>query len=108
MVNRSGIIPVGETVLVLPDDIEEKTAAGIIVATQQDLERQQLGQVDGVLIAVSDYAWDDEPDARAKVGDRVIFAKFAGMIRKGNDGLTYRLVNDNDIKAILVKGDSNE
>lgn len=99
--SNSGIRPVGETILVLPDQIEEKTAGGIIVGTPADIERQQLGQIEGVVVAVSPYAWADEEVPRATVGDRVIFAKYAGMVRKGKDELTYRLINDTDVKAVL-------
>lgn len=101
--NESGILPVGETILVLPDEIETTTASGIVKVTEANLEREQLAQVDGVVIAVSDLAWRDEPGPRAKVGDRVIFAKYAGMVRKGKDGKTYRMINDTDVKAVLVK-----
>lgn len=101
MLNPSGIRPVGETLLILPEQIEEKTASGIYVGTPAEVERQQLGQIEGVVVAVSPYAWADEVEPRAKVGDKVIFAKYAGMVRKGKDELTYRLINDTDVKAVL-------
>jgi co-chaperonin GroES (HSP10) len=104
--NKSGITPVGETVVVLPDEVEEKSAGGIIIGSPSDVERMQLAQVDGVLVAVSPQAWADEKYPRAVLGDKVIFAKYSGMVRKGSDGRTYRLINDTDIKAVLDKEES--
>lgn len=103
-----GIKPVGTTVVVLPDPVEEKTAGGIIVATNQEYERLQMAQVDGVVVSISPDAFNDlgESSPRCKVGDRVIFAKYSGMIRKGKDDLEYRLINDQDILAVL--GEDNE
>jgi len=102
MLNKSGIKPIAETVLVLPDPVADKTASGIYVGTESDIERQQMAQTDGVIVAIATKAEVD-----AKVGDRVIFAKFQGMVRKGIDGKTYRLVNDTDVKAILEKEEKN-
>lgn len=101
MPNTSGIIPVGDTILVLPDQIESKSASGIITSTEKETDRLELGQTDGEVIAVSPDAWSDHDKKWAKVGDRVIFAKYTGMVREGKDGKRYRLVNDEDIKAVL-------
>jgi co-chaperonin GroES (HSP10) len=36
-----------------------------------------------------------------KVGDKVAFAKYAGLLYQGKDGVKYRMVNDGDITAVL-------
>ena len=106
--NKSGITPVGVSILVLPDQVEEVTEAGVIVATAIQIDREQMAQTDGEVIAIGSHAYYDEKKEgviipRCKVGDRVIMAKYAGMVREGNDGLTYRLIKDDDVKALLDK-----
>lgn len=101
--NKSGLIPVGYSVLVLPEQVETETALGITVMTETQAEREQLKQTDGVVIAIGPHAFHDEPIARCKVGDKVIMAAYAGMVRKGMDDVSYRIIKDNDIIAILNK-----
>lgn len=107
MKNESGIKPVGVSILVLPDQVEEATASGIVVATDSQLEREQLKQTDGLVVEVGPRAFYDETDPRGdviprcRVGDRVIMAAYAGMIRKGKDEKSYRLIKDNDVVAVL-------
>ena len=99
--NPSGITPVGLSVLILPDSVEEKTDSGIIVGTVTELEREQLRQTDGIVMALGPMAYEDEDVPRCKVGDRVIMKAYAGMIRKGTDGIKYRLIADSDVIGIL-------
>jgi co-chaperonin GroES (HSP10) len=101
--NNSGIYPVGISVLVLPDNVEQVTASGIVVSTDSEHSREEMRQTDGVVVAIGPNAFYDERTPRCKVGDRVIMASYAGMVRKGNDGLNYRLIKDDDVVAILVK-----
>lgn len=99
--SKAGIIPVGLSVLVLPEQVDEKSEGGIIVATIPELEREQMRQTDGVVIAIGPEAWNDEKAPRCKVGDRIVMIAYAGMIRKGQDGLNYRLVRDTEVIGIL-------
>lgn len=101
--NNSGIYPVGVSVLVKPDSVEQTSESGIIISTNQEHEREEMRQTDGIVVAIADNAFYDESKPRCQIGDRVIMAAYAGMRRIGNDGEWYRLINDDDIKAILVK-----
>lgn len=103
-VNESGITPVGISILVLPDAVEQTTESGIVLSTHEQHSREEMGQTDGEVIAIAEFAYFDEKKPRCKVGDRVIMAKYAGMVRVGNDGLTYRLIKDDDVVGILDKG----
>lgn len=97
--NSHKIKPVEYKVLIEPDNIEEKTAGGIILASVVK-EKEQMAQVKGVLIDIGGNAfeeWNEKP----KIGDKVYFGKYAGYIIKGNDGKEYRLCNDKDICAII-------
>lgn len=104
MKNESGILPTEYKVLILPKEIEAKSKGGIIIPDQVK-ERDHFAQMEGTLVAVSPLAfsydnWNgyDPP----KVGDRVLFAKFAGaVVTSHRDGKDYRIVNDKDIAAVL-------
>lgn len=99
--SKEGIIPVGLSVLILPEQIKEKTDSGIVLFTPSELEREQLRQTDGVVVAIGPMAFHDEMVPRCKVGDKVVMTAYAGMIRKGNDDIRYRIVRDVDIIGIL-------
>jgi chaperonin GroES len=102
--NTSGVLPTEYKVLISAKTIEEKTAGGIIIPDTSK-ERQQFAQMEGVLVAVSPLAftYDDWKEAQPpQVGDRVLFAKYAGAEIKGKDGKDYRLCKDKDVAAVLA------
>ncbi len=105
MLNESGINPAGHRVLVLPEqETEDEKAlrkAGLVMAPTVN-ERHKLAQMAGIVVAVGKTAWVDfKSDPWAKVGDRVMFSKYSGVILRGKDGNSYRMVNDEDVVAIL-------
>lgn len=104
MSNESGIVPVEYKVLVLPDEIPEKTESGILYRPDTAREKEQWAQVRGVLVACGGNAFEDWQGARPEPGCRVMFAKYAG-IRDilGADGKKYQVCNDKDIIAILER-----
>lgn len=106
-VNNSGLTPVGTSILILPDNVEQTTSSGIVISTDSEHDREQLRQTDGLVIAIAEKAYFDEVP-RCKVGDRVIMAAYAGMLRKGNDGMSYRLIRDIDVVALLGKGSKDD
>jgi co-chaperonin GroES (HSP10) len=99
--NSSGLTPVGISLLVLPNQVEQTTDSGIVLMTDQELSRHEMKQTDVVVIAIGPQAFDDEPQPRCKVGDRVITAAYAGILREGNDGVKYRIIRDHDVIALL-------
>lgn len=99
--NKSGLKPVGRAVLVKPYEPEKKV--GLIVIPDAVQERTQMLEQRAVVIAVGESAWHDEPIPRAKVGDKVLVAKFAGAMAIGTlDEQKYRFVNDRDIFAVIT------
>lgn len=104
----SGIRPTEFKVLILPKEVEQKTAGGIILPDEHK-DRQQFAQQEGEIVAVAPLAfsyaskdeWERAGGNPPKVGDRVSFAKFSGAVMKGKDGKDYRVVNDKDIFAVL-------
>ena len=103
VVNDSGIMPTGGHVLVLPKEVEEVTAGGIIIP-QDAREKEQQAATEGKLIAVGPSAWTDLDDGKpwAKVGDKVSYSRYAGVSMDGMDGTQYMLINDNDVLAKLL------
>ena len=102
-INQSGILPTGGHLLVLPTKVEERTDGGIYLPkTVQDTEQQAA--TEGTLIAVGPSAWKDLDDGSpwAKVGDKINYARYAGVVMQGADGVEYTLINDNDVLARLL------
>ena len=104
--NTSGIKAVGWTVLVKPAETQKTSDGGIILGSLSELEREQLAQVFGEVVDIGPIAWTRESVhlenivARCNVGDKVIFRRYAGEQFDGDDGVKYRLMNDQDIIAI--------
>jgi len=91
------IRPLGERVLIEPIAKEETTASGIVLPDTAK-EKPQEGKVvavgngtvkDGVHVALE-----------VKVGDRVLFSKYAGTEIK-YDGKEYLIMKESDIHAIF-------
>lgn len=100
--NKSGIKPTGGHILVLPDKVEETTAGGIVLP-ESARDKEQAAATTGVLIDVGPSAWKDLDNGEpwAKIGDRVSYGRYAGVVLTGKDLVNYTLLNDNDILALL-------
>lgn len=99
--NRSGIEPVDVRVLVLPEKPKETSAGGIIIPdTTKD--REKFASMKALVVAIGNNAFNEWGDALTpSVGERVLTAQYAGINVKGDDGQDYRVVNDEDIIAVL-------
>lgn len=105
--NPSGWRPLEHKCLLKPEAVEKVTKGGIILA-DITAESEKFKTVRGTIIAVSPFAfsyvtdeeWAASGSAKPKAGDTVLYAKFAGMWIKGEDGEEYLLVNDQDLIAV--------
>ena len=105
MTNPTGIVPTEFKVLILPNAVEQVSKGGIILSAQT-VDAEKSATIEGELIAVSHlaftYATEAEWDGKKPAaGQRVIFAKYAGVRHKAKDGQEYLLVNDKDIVATI-------
>ena len=103
MINASGIIPVGHRLLIKPNEVNNMTASGIIIDVGGAADRERMMQMVGVVVAMGTTAYKDQPDAWCKVGDKITFGKYSGLMYKDKDtkdGLEYRVINDLDVVAI--------
>jgi len=108
------IKPVGPVLLVkvlhekAKDEIkEEVSAGGIIIETKEQktkkIVRDQFSCNEAEVIAMGDLAFEGfEGKAWCKVGDTVIFPKYAGLDREIDNQL-FRLIYDEDVKAVKEK-----
>ena len=88
-----GLKPLGRRVIIKKLEAEERTQGGIIL-TNTAKEKPQTAEV----VAVGPGT-KDEP-MEVKVGDKVVFSKFAGTDVK-YDGCEYTIMNQSDILAIV-------
>jgi co-chaperonin GroES (HSP10) len=107
--NDARIRPIGEQILILPDQVEQMTASGLQIMSDKEVDRLELGQTEGVVVAIAKGLTDHEFFTASEVkvvlefaaGDRVIFTKFAGLLMDGADGKRYRLIERKDIKGVF-------
>lgn len=96
------IIPAGHKVLVRPKAVAEKSAGGIVLVADKD--RELHATTEGVVEALGDTAYLKVDDGRqwCKVGDRVLYAKYAGsMVKDPDTDEDFVVVHDVDIVCII-------
>ena len=90
--------PLGDRVVVEPIEQEEVTAGGIVLP-----ETAKEKPMEGKILAVGPGARNDKGERQpldVKVGDRVLFAKYAGTEIKHN-GTKHLIMRESDILAIV-------
>ena len=93
-------VPLADRVVVKPLDQEEKTASGIILPDTAK-EKPQNGEI--VAVGPGRIADDGKRVAmEVKVGDKVIYSKFAGTEYKEN-GQEYLILRESDVLAKVSK-----
>jgi len=90
--------PLGDRVWVEPIEQEETTASGIILP-ETAKEKPQEGKVLAVGLGVRNDKGERQP-LDVGVGDRVLFAKYAGTEIK-QEGTKYLIMRESDILAIV-------
>ena len=123
--NKSGIFPCGNHILVKRDVIGEKSKGGIVIP-EEAKKKYQLSVAYGQVIAVGPDAFTHSVEIKdrwtgstwrpierktiryledfAVPGDRISFAIHSGRDYVGEDGEWYVQMNDTDITAIVTEG----
>lgn len=91
------LVPLGDRVVLKQLVAEEVTSSGIILATQNK-EKPQQAEV--VAVGPGGMVDGKEVKMEVKVGDQVIFSKYAGTEVK-LDNEEYIIVKQSDILAIV-------
>lgn len=101
--NASGISPADVKALVKPDPVEQKTAGGIW-KPESTQDRDKYATTRGTLVATGPNAFAEWGEGnRLQPGSRVVFAQYAGLRIKGDDGEDYLIVNDEDVVAEVAQ-----
>ena len=97
--------PLADRVVVKPLEREEVTKSGIVLPDTAKEKPQE-----GVIEAVGSGRYNEQTGSRVeldvKVGDRVIYAKYAGSEVK-IDEVDYLILSEKDILAIVANGKKN-
>ena len=91
--------PVGYRILIRPRGIIEKTKGGIILTDSSKDSQAYLNSV-GQIIAMGEECYSDRKKPWCKVGDWVIFGRYAGA-RISVQKVKMLLLNDDEIIATL-------
>ena len=95
--------PTGWRILVLPFKMNEKTKGGVII-NESTLERQQVASQCGNVLAMGSECYKDKERYPSgpwcKIGDWVVFARYAGS-RINIEGGEVRLLNEDEILATV-------
>ena len=93
---KLSIKPLADRVVIEPAAAEQKTASGIIIpdTAKEKPEKPQQGTV----VAVGPGTKDNQ--MTLKVGDTVIYGKYAGT-EFHLDGKDYMIMRENDVIAII-------
>ncbi len=93
------IVPLADRIVIRPLEREEMTKSGIVLPDTAS-EKPQEGKVE----AVGKGRFNDQTGNRitpdVKVGDRVVYAKYAGSEVKIDD-VEYLILSEKDVLAVL-------
>ena len=91
------LVPLGDRVVLKQVEAEETTASGIVLPGQAQ-EKPQQAEV--IAVGPGGVVNGKEVKMEVKVGDKVIYSKYAGTEVK-LDGEEYIIVKQNDILAVV-------
>lgn len=105
--DHSGLHPLGDRVLVLPDASSERSAGGVELPVDV-VARHTLAAEAGVVVAIGDgaFKWNSDKctafeGKKPKLGDRVAIERYSGQLFHGLDGVVYRLMESACIGAMI-------
>ena len=123
--NKSGIYPAGNRVLVFVDQVKEQTKDTRIQLLEATKEANQSANASGTLVEIGPDAFQHRTESVyrsidntlklvekrvsgysepfAAEGDRISFAKYAGQKYVGKDDERYLVMNDTDITCKIDK-----
>ncbi len=110
---------VGFRLIVKPDEVELKTASGIVIATNEKMERNATDK--GTVLDIGPEAFRSYNRTAGfqnyvpwcKVGDKITYAKYAGKwVKTGiikDDGKEEELliINDEDVTSVVDDSSDN-
>lgn len=110
-VNTSGLTVYGNRVLIRMDQCAAATAGGVHL-TEDLIEKMNMASESGCIYDIGDGAFligRDHREWRGRrpaVGERVYVERYAGVLCRGKDGATYRIMDDTCIAGGLTFDDA--
>lgn len=98
MIATANFVPVGERILVKPDEAETQSPGGIVLPDQSRSSANR-----GVVVAVGPGRYLDNGERLAMdvtEGDRVVFQKYSG-VEVEIEGETYFAMTEQDLIAVI-------
>lgn len=106
--NQSGCTPLGDRVLIRPDIAA--SMVGELHIPDDIRDRAQLSGSTGVVIEIGEdaFRWNFDRSRpwqgyRPVPGDRIYFDRYAGKEIIGDDGQSYRLMDDKSVGGVQKK-----
>ena len=97
----------GQRVLIRPDEVEKKTASGLLLPGTWNEQAERNATQSGVVVQLGAIAYKDISDGTpwCKEGDHVVFARHSGKFIENPDDQKDILVmvRDEDIQGIIPK-----
>lgn len=98
MANAAKIRPLSDRIVVEPKELESKTAGGIVIPDTADKDKPMRGKV--VAIGSGKYIDGKLQPLQIKVGDEVLFGKYAGTAIKF-DEKEWLVMREEDVMGVL-------
>lgn len=96
--NTPKIRPLSDRIVVEPKEVESKTAGGIVIPDTADKDKPMQGTV--LAIGNGKYIDGKMQPLQVKVGDRVLFGKYAGTNIKLDD-IEYLVMREEDVMGVI-------
>lgn len=96
--NTPKIRPLADRILVEPKELENKTAGGIVIPDTADKDKPMQGNV--IAIGNGKYIDGKLQPLQIKVGDKVLFGKYAGTNIK-LDNIEYLVMREEDVMGVV-------
>lgn len=100
--NKSGLVPVEDKVLLLPDMVREEV--GGIYKPEVAMAMEQMAQVRALIVAFGGNCFEAWDAPIPECFTRVMVCKYAGIQDiLGADGKRYQIITDRDITALITE-----
>jgi len=101
MKNESGFTPAGELVLILPPEVQKKSAAGIIYADETIRKESEATQV-GWIVDAGVEAWEHPRMRGLEIGSKVLFTRYQQNTLPVN-GIRYFIIRVESVLGAITK-----
>ena len=94
----SKIRPLSDRVVVEPREVETKTAGGIVIPDTADKDKPIQGTI--IAVGTGRYVDGTVQPLQVKVGDKILFGKYAGTNVKLEDQ-EYLVMREEDVMGVI-------